>query len=154
MLLLFKMKLLKKIIILIMVIVILAVSLFVFYRNEPKVCFEWNCFYVEVVDTPIQREKGLMNRANLEDDEGMLFIFESEGHYPFWMKNTLIPLDMIWIDEDKEIVFIYENALPCEEDPCTVISPSGNAKYVFEINGGLTSKKGIVVGQKLEFIKN
>src|SRR3989344_353257 len=107
MLLLFKMKLLKKIIILIMVIVILAVSL-----------------------------------------------FESEGHYPFWMKNTLIPLDMIWIDEDKEIVFIYENALPCEEDPCTVISPSGNAKYVFEINGGLTSKKGIVVGQKLEFIKN
>ena len=152
MLLLFKMKLLKKIIILVMVIVILAVSLFVFYRNEPKVCFEWNCFYVEVVDTPIQREKGLMNRESMDLDRGMFFVFEQERLYQFWMKNTLIPLDIIWISSNKEIVYIEHNAQPCKEEECPIISPLENAKYVLEINGELTSEKGIYVGQNVEFI--
>ena len=148
------MKFMKFGIAVLVVVVVIAILLLQKQETESEVCFDATCFSVEVADTPLEREKGLMERENLDRNAGMLFIFESEGHYPFWMKNTLIPLDMIWIDEDKEIVFIYENALPCDEDPCTVISPSGNAKYVFEINGGLTSKKGIVVGQKLEFIKN
>ena len=64
-------------------------------------------------------KNGLMFRENMDSDRGMLFIFEKEGEYPFWMKNTLIPLDIIWINKDKEVVFISENAQPCEEGkPC------------------------------------
>jgi uncharacterized protein len=107
-----------------------------------------NCFDVEIVDTPESRQIGLMNRENLGDDEGMLFIFDSEGVYPFWMKNTLIPLDIIWINSEKEIVFIHENAEPLS---LASINPGKNALYVLEINGGFARELGIGVGMKVEF---
>ena len=120
--------------------------------DKPRVCFGENCFNVEIVDTPAEREIGLMNRESLNEDAGMLFIFESMGYYPFWMKDTLIPLDMIWIDSSGKVVYVYENALPCESDPCEVMSPSGDALYVLEVNGGIASEKGIIVGMQTEFI--
>src|SRR3989338_1279150 len=143
----------KKLIVVIGIIVILlSVYLYNFNKSkEPQVCFEDTCFNVEIVDTSAEREIGLMNRAELDSDSGMLFIFESEGNYPFWMKNTLIPLDMIWIDKNNSIVDI-ETALPCEADPCPVISPSGDALYVLEINAGLSSQKGIITGMQAELI--
>lgn len=146
------MELLKKIIILVIVIVILTVSLFAFYRNEPKICFENNCFYVEIVDTPSEKERGLMNRESMDINRGMFFVFEQDGLYQFWMKNTLIPLDIIWISSTKEIVYIEHNAQPCKEEKCPIISPLENAKYVLEINGNLSYEKGIYVGQNVEFI--
>ena len=76
----------------------------------------------------------------MPENEGMLFIFEKSGIYPFWMKNTLIPLDIIWLDENQNIVFIKKNALPCKEDPCPSINPNKTARYVLEINSGLVDK--------------
>ena len=119
--------------------------------DKPRVCFGENCFNVEIVDTPAEREIGLMNRESLDLDSGMLFIFESEGYYPFWMKNTLIPLDIIWIDNNNFIIDI-KTAVPCLADPCPIISPSGDALYVLEVNGGIASEKGIIVGMQTEFI--
>ena len=96
-----------------------------------------------------------MNVPQMDKDKGMFFIFESEGTYPFWMKNTLIPLDIIWIDNRNKIVYIAENAQPCPASTliCPSISPLGNAKYVLEINGGLCQALGIKAGDEVS-IKN
>ena len=150
--------LMKKIWILIVIIIVIVVLFAFMYstklinNNSPKVCFEDKCFFVEVVDTPYERERGLMNRENLDSSEGMLFIFESSGNYPFWMKNTLIDLDIIWISESGKVVYIYDNAMPCETEPCPVINPVGNAKYVLEINGGLSSEMEIETGEDVNFV--
>src|SRR4030042_2848822 len=68
--------------------------------KQNQVCFKKHCFSVELAVTPEEREEGLMFRKNLDSDKGMLFIFEKEGKYGFWMKKTLIPLDIIWIDDN------------------------------------------------------
>jgi|SRR3989344_2749992 len=112
-----------------------------------QVCFQEDCFLVGTADTSSKQQWGLMFRESLERDGGMLFVFKKEGNYPFWMQNTLIPLDIIWIDQNQEIVFIKENAQPCRE-VCIPIDPKQNAKYVLEINGGVASEINLKIGDK------
>jgi uncharacterized membrane protein (UPF0127 family) len=99
--------------------------------------------------TPEERKKGLMFRENLDPEKGMLFIFEEEGRHGFWMKNTLIPLDIIWINGNKEVVFINKNTQPCKEDACPIIEPTEDAKYVLEMNESFSEKIGLSVGNKI-----
>ena len=108
---------------------------------------------LEVADTEAKRQKGLMNRAKLESDKGMFFVFDNSGIHPFWMKNTLIALDMIWLNSNKEIVFMYENAQPCNnviEAVCKSIIPEGIAKYVIELNAGSVEKLELKIGDKVD----
>ena len=130
----------------------ILMSLAIVKRNEwseDRVCFKSYCFEVELARTSLERDQGLMFRDSLAQDKGMLFIFKKEAEYPFWMKNTLIPLDIIWINKDQEVVFIEENARPCFESFCPGINPGKNAKYVLEINGGISRNIGLEVGDKL-----
>ncbi|MBI4164096.1 MAG: DUF192 domain-containing protein [Candidatus Aenigmarchaeota archaeon] len=106
-------------------------------------------FNVEVADTPIKRTIGLMNRTALPEKSGMLFIFDQEGIQGFWMKNTLIPLDMVFISADKKITHIQRNAQPCKTLDCQIYSSEKPAKYVVEINGGLADKLGIKEGWRV-----
>ncbi len=106
-------------------------------------------FSVEIADTLAKRTKGLMGRESLPEKSGMLFIFPSEGKYSFWMKNTLIPLDIIFVSENLEIVRIQKEAQPCKVLDCEFYGPETPAKYVIEINGGLSDKLGIKEGQKV-----
>ncbi|MDP3052638.1 MAG: DUF192 domain-containing protein [bacterium] len=135
---------------LIVFFVILAVAAVVLIKEKSnRVCFKNYCFDVELAKTTAEMSRGLMFRENLAADKGMFFIFKKEGKYPFWMKNTLIPLDIIWINENKEVVFVSENTQPCpEESPCFYINPDKNAEYVLEINGGLAGKIGLKIGDK------
>jgi len=140
-----------KIIILEAVVIIVLLLLVLFLPNQKsiaKVCFQENCFTVEVADTVKKQQQGLMFRENLERDSGMIFVFAKEGNYPFWMKDTLIPLDIIWINKNQEVVFIKENADPCAEI-CESIDPKQNAKYVLELNGGLIDNLGLKLGEKV-----
>jgi uncharacterized protein len=110
-------------------------------------------FLLEIADNYKSREQGLMNRENLNEMEGMLFIFPVSGIYPFWMKNTLIPLDIIWLNNNKEVVFIKENARPCERAivaVCQTIVPTKPARYVIELNAGNVNKLNIKLGQKID----
>ena len=116
-----------------------------------EVCFNEKCFDVEIADTLEARARGLMNREYLNQDSGMLFLFDTEAEHCFWMKNTLIPLDIIWLDENKKIVFIKHNAESCETDPCETFGPGKSAKYVLEINSGLAKEIGLEEGDYLEF---
>ena len=103
---------------------------------------------VEIADDNNERAKGLMFRERLNENDGMFFIFDEENYQTFWMKNTLIPLDMIFIGEDLEIVDI-KNAVPCKEEPCFLYKSSKPAKYVLEANQGFAAKNGIETGDKI-----
>jgi uncharacterized membrane protein (UPF0127 family) len=106
---------------------------------------------VELSKTEEELKRGLMFRKELSLDSGMLFVFDKEKIYPFWMKNTLIPLDIIWLNEEKEIVFISKNTPPCLENNCKSILPDKESKYVLEINGGVSDKINLEIGDKLIF---
>ncbi|MBI2042368.1 MAG: DUF192 domain-containing protein [Candidatus Nealsonbacteria bacterium] len=121
-------------------------SFFAHQEEEASVCFERRCFNVEVASDEEARRKGLMFREKLDDNRGMLFVFEDSGLYDFWMKNTSMVLDIIWIDEDGRVVYVSENAEPCSTTSCAPILPDKAAKYVLEIKGGLVSELNIKEG--------
>jgi uncharacterized membrane protein (UPF0127 family) len=106
---------------------------------------------VEIARTEPERARGLMFRERMGAEEGMVFLFEEEGSYPFWMKNTLIPLDMIWLDRGRRIVHIAHSVPPCKADPCPSYPHEGAALYVVEVNAGFAKKHGVKVGDSLEF---
>jgi len=94
-------------------------------------------YKLEIADTPQKREKGLMERDFLPENEGMIFIFPKEGHYSIWMYKTKIPLKIIWLDSNWEVVHVEENVPPCEETnpfKCPSYTPPKPARYVVEIN--------------------
>ena len=99
--------------------------------------------FVELAITPQEREKGLMERKVLEDNNGMLFVFSDEGEYSFWMKNMEISLDIIWINADGNVVYFVENVPPCVQSPCQTYSPNRDALYVLEVNPGVIAALGI-----------
>jgi uncharacterized membrane protein (UPF0127 family) len=95
---------------------------------------------VEVASTDAQRQMGLMFRESMGEDEGMLFLFPTERHNSFWMHNTLIPLDMFFVDADWNVVGIVEQATPQTDDPRNVPRMS---QYVLEVNGGFAKRHGL-----------
>jgi uncharacterized protein len=112
-----------------------------------------NQFSVEMATTNQQRQLGLMNRTGLADDAGMLFVFSKAGVVNFWMKNTLIPLDIIFINAEKKIVSIGANAQPCLVEDCPLISSKYDTLYVLEIKGGMAEQLGIKVGDRVEWLE-
>lgn len=117
-----------------------------------KVCYKQRCLKVQIAATPIERERGLMFRENLPKDQGMLFVFDQQDVYGFWMKNTYIPLDIVWIDENLRVVYIKKGAQPCLADSCTPIEPDQKALYVLEGNSGFVDELGFSVGSSLNFV--
>ena len=105
---------------------------------------------VDISDTTDERTRGLMNRKSIPEDYGMFFIFDVEEPLSFWMKNTLVPLDMIFFDRDYKVVKIVKNAQPCRKDPCDVFPSDKPAKYVLEVNGGTGDNIGLKEGDKAE----
>jgi len=105
-------------------------------------------FQVEIADTPTKREMGLQYRRELAPDHGMIFLFPTEEQQSFWMKNTPIPLDMIFISAERKIVGVVENTVPFSLDGRSV---SGKSQYVLEINGGLSRRYGFKAGDSVRF---
>jgi hypothetical protein len=91
--------------------------------SSPILCHEEDCYSIEIADTPASRQQGLMFRENLPQDQGMLFVFDTPSDYRFWMKNTKLTLDMIWINQNYQIVHIESNVPPCTADPCPSYGP-------------------------------
>ena len=103
---------------------------------------------VDLARTDLERARGLMWRERLAPDSGMLFLFEESAPHGFWMKNTLIPLDMIFIGEDGRIVGIVESATPGSTALRDVGAPS---RYVLEVNGGWSAARGVRPGDRVRF---
>jgi uncharacterized membrane protein (UPF0127 family) len=118
----------------------------------PRVIFpDGTVIHVEVASDEATREQGLMYRDQLAEDRGMIFLFPQPGIYPFWMKNTLIPLDMIWIDGNHHVVDVAANVPPCKADPCPSVPPKGSALFVLETAAGVAAKHRVAKGAPLRF---
>ena len=108
-------------------------------------------FQTKLAQTNSEKETGLMGVKSMSEDEGMLFVYDHESPKRFWMKNTLIPLDMIFIDEVHKIVEIFGNVPPCTTEECPDYYTPMEVKYVLEINGGLSKTYGFRIGNPVEF---
>jgi len=103
-------------------------------------------FTVEVADDGAERAQGLMFRESMPSSAGMLFVYEEPQAVSFWMKNTLIPLDMIFADETGRVTRVHSNAIPGDTTP---IQGGEGVRFVLEINGGLAARMGIAEGSEL-----
>lgn len=104
---------------------------------------------IEIADTNFDIQTGLMYRNSMKNTQGMLFVFDDETERFFYMKNTKIPLDLIYINTDKTIVSFQKNAKPYDESSLPSNAP---AKYVLEVNAGLIDSWGVLVGDHISFI--
>lgn len=116
-----------------------------------QVCFQKNCFDVETAQTNEDLLRGLQFRRELKPGQGMLFIFPQSGVHHFWMKDTLIPLDIIWLDENRRVIYIAANCPPCRTIPCSTYGPEGESRYTFEIKAGLCAQLNIRIGDEAVF---
>lgn len=122
-------------------------------QANPTVIIRNKTFLVELADSDEKRVKGLSKRNTLEQNKGMLFLFEKPGIYPFWMKDTLIPLDMIFIN-DNHIVTIHKNVQPqpnALDAELLRYAPKEPINYVLEINAGLSEKYGFEEGDEVMY---
>jgi len=106
---------------------------------------------VEIADTNEKRARGLMFREHMASGQGMLFVFEEPGRWTFWMKNTKIPLDILWLDQNKRTVDITENIPGCVQEPCLQYQPSRDASYVLEVPAGSVKRQKLAKGMQLSF---
>lgn len=119
-----------------------------------KVVIKDHITQVEVVTSVEDRQKGLSGRVSLAPSHGMLFLFEEEQVLAFWMKDTLIPLDILYFDQMGRLVQAYYNVAPCTEDPCLGYPSVFPAKYVLEVNGGEAQRWGLKYGDSMTFSRD
>jgi hypothetical protein len=120
--------------------------------RSPAVELRGHRIEVEIAADDASRAHGLMDRSSMPADHGMLFVFPDDAVRTFWMKNTLIPLDMLFFDADRKLVTLQADVPPCKADPCAVYPSSGPARYVLELNAGAAAKLGVREGDAATFI--
>lgn len=106
-------------------------------------------YQVEVATTNATRARGLMQRTELAADRGMLFVFARQTPQSFWMKDTLIPLDILFFDKDRKLVSMQLNVPPCKADPCPSYPSNAPALYVLELPAGTAVKIGAGEGDRM-----
>ena len=116
-----------------------------------EVCFNRKCFEVEVVESLTDKAKGLMERDSLDENSGMLFIYDQEKIISIWMKKMKFPIDIIWLNKNREVVFLVENAQPCFTDSCESFKSDEKAQYVLELNSGQIQENSVQLGNQVEF---
>jgi uncharacterized protein len=119
----------------------------------PSVELKGHRFDVEVVADEASRERGLMFRETMAPDHGMLFLFDDSNVQSFWMKNTLIPLDILYFDKNHQLVSMQQRVPPCRSDPCAVYPSTGPAQFVLELNAGVADKLGVKPGDELKITR-
>lgn len=117
--------------------------------DTPWVEVKGQRFNVEIAADDQSRARGLMFVDDLPEDEGMLFIFRRMQPRAFWMKNTRIPLDIIYLDQNLKVVSITKNAKPCKTPRCPSYPSGQPAQYVLELNGGMSDQLGLVEGDSI-----
>ncbi len=129
--------------------VLMLVSCVACASGDPSVVLGGKRFKVEIADTQEEQALGLMFRESMPADEGMIFLFPNEAQRGFWMKNTRIPLDIMYFDKDLKMVSISADTPPCRVSRCPSYPSSKPAMYVLELNAGTASELGVGPGDRL-----
>jgi uncharacterized protein len=120
--------------------------------HQAKVDIDGFEILADVAYTDEQLEKGLSIKDNLNEDEGMLFIFQNEGQHNFWMNKMKFPIDILWLDAAGKVVHIESNLQPCTSKPsCTVYEPQKKSLYVLETVAGFAEKHQVEIGTDIDF---
>ena len=106
---------------------------------------------LEVVATESERNRGLMFRSHLDEGRGMLFVFEESGQHAFWMKNTYLSLDILFLSTEGIVVDLFERLSPCPMEPCPRYTPRSPARYVLEVTGGFVAHHAVRKGDRIHF---
>jgi uncharacterized membrane protein (UPF0127 family) len=144
----------QKIILSILAVALTAFALTRLLADRPapteraRIAFEHAAFTVEVAATTQQLRQGLQKRPRLDPDHGMLFLFPSGHNAQFWMKDTLIPLDILWMDQNLRVTYMEKSVPPCRRDPCPRYGPGTTSHYVLEINAGESDRARIGTGDR------
>ncbi len=103
----------------------------------------------EIADTPEKMQRGYMFREQVGEEDGMIFVYPSTSFHAMWMKNTLVPLDMVWMDADFRVVHIERSVPPCRKDPCPAYGSLRRASYVLEVRGGSIAPDQLALGDRI-----
>lgn len=128
------------------IIAVFLLAISACFMEKLSVIIQGHEFKVKAAGEGFSGHRGLMLQFGLPKDEGMLFVLEKQEPQSFWMKNMLIPIDMIFIDENMTVVDINRNAQPCSAERCSSYLSSAPAKYVLEVNAGTCDSLNIRVG--------
>ena len=120
--------------------------------NTTRIGFGGVILTVELAKTATDQERGLSYRDSMPLDHGMLFVFDSEATVGFWMHEMRFPLDIIWFNSGRQVVYIEQNLEPCTPQNCPVFSPSTGAMYVLEVNAGFVKSHNVTLGQTFTFL--
>ena len=104
---------------------------------------------VEIADTQALRTQGLMHRTQLAENQGMLFVYPDQAVRGVWMKNTLLPLDVLFLSADGKIVSILRRLTPCTQEPCPIYTSTTDASYMLEVNAGFVDRHRLTTNQDL-----
>lgn len=133
---------------------IVILLIFLYFKKSPvkytNVKIGNTIVKAEIADTHLKRIIGLMSRKYLPEDQGILFVFNQDGFHTIWMMTMSFPIDIIWIDNEKNVVDVVKNAQPCKLN-CPIYKPKQKAKYILEVNANFTEEYKIKIGLPLEF---
>lgn len=140
----------------ILVVIILAsisVGYFAFRPSTTvQIMFSGVVLNVELAKTEAEQARGLSGRNSLPADHGMLFIFDNEDYWAFWMNGMRFPLDIIWFNAGRQTVFIEQSLQPCPPDVCSTFGPTAKAMYVLEVNAGFVAGHNVSLGDTFTFV--
>jgi uncharacterized protein len=145
----------RAVIALAVIIIILAVpaGYFIFQqRTSNRISIDAVVLNVDLATTPAEQEHGLSGRNSMAPGQGMLFVFQGEDYWSFWMFEMKFPLDMIWFNSSKQAVFFEQNLPPCGPTVCQVFKPPVRAMYVLEVNAGFIATHHMSLGDKFTFV--
>jgi uncharacterized membrane protein (UPF0127 family) len=140
-------------VLLILIFLVVVVGYYVFQpRNSARIMIDGVILNVDLATTQADQEKGLSGRASMPPDHGMLFIFQNEDYWSFWMYEMKFPLDMIWFNSSRQAVFFEQSLPPCSPVVCPVFTPSSKAMYVLEVNAGFVAAHKVSLGDMFTFV--
>ena len=121
-------------------------------NSTVKIMFAGVVLTVELATTPEEQQRGLSGRVSMPADHGMLFVFNQQSQWGFWMIDMHFPLDIIWFSANKQAVFIEQDLPPCTPQACPVFTSPVNALYVLEVNAGFVKTYGVSIGESFTFV--
>lgn len=131
----------------IILIIFILVSFFVFFNlKKDKIFFSENFFFIDIVSEKEDLIRGLSGIKEMEDDSGLLMVFQNDDYHGIWMKDMHFPIDILWLNQSLEVVYIKESVFP-ETFP-EVFRPKEKSRYVLEVNSGMVGRFNISIGDK------